>query len=117
MSHIDTTLLEQYVSMLGPNGLRESMTTFNQLMPSYMEELATMVAAKDSSSTRRQAHKMKGACRSLGFVRLAQAMEYIEKDAWHWQGVESLLMSWPDEMNQDIETATEWLNSHSSEQV
>lgn len=115
MSHIDTTLLEQYVSMLGPNGLRESMTTFNELMPSYLDELEIMVAAKDSSSTRRQAHKMKGACRSLGFVRLAQAMEYIEKDAWHWQGVESLLVSWPEEMNQDTKVAMEWLNANSPE--
>ncbi len=116
MSHIDTTLLEQYVSMLGPNGLRESMTTFNELMPSYIAELETLVAVKDSSSTRRQAHKMKGACRSLGFVRLAKAMEYIEKDAWHWQGVETLLASWPSEMNQDIKTASAWLDMNSPEQ-
>lgn len=109
MSDIDTELLGQYVNMLGAQGLKESMSTFVQLMPGYLKDLESMVHARDSSSVRKQAHKMKGACRSLGFVRLAESMEVIEKDAWQWQEVEHLLEPWAIRMQADAQAAQDWV--------
>lgn len=112
MSRIDTHLLEQYLDMLGEQGVRESMDTFKTLMPEYIKELEVVVAARDSSSVRRQAHKMKGACRSLAFVDLAIVMEGLEKDAWQWTDVDAVLKKWPIEMDQDFQLAMEWLAEH-----
>ncbi|WP_113907146.1 Hpt domain-containing protein [Aliidiomarina celeris] len=114
MSRIDTHLLEQYVDMLGYEGVQASLSTFRSLMPDYYDELETFVAVKDSASVRRQAHKMKGACRSLGFVALAKYMEQIEKDAWQWGFVNDVLEKWPTEVSQDIVLVEQWLLPHAA---
>ncbi|RUO42947.1 histidine kinase [Aliidiomarina taiwanensis] len=111
MSALDTNLLEQYTDMLGIKGLRDSLNMFIELMPEYMQELDSVVHARDEQATRSQAHKMKGACRSLGFSGLAQPMEHIEKNRWTWEEVEQLLESWPNQLSQDIAQATAWLDA------
>lgn len=112
MRRIDTDLLQQYTEMLGIKGLRDSMVMFTELMPAYLEELTKAMRDKDDEATRSQAHKMKGACRSLGFSALAEPMEHIEKNTWEWSEIDALLESWPNQMSQDIDQATAWLDAN-----
>src|SRR5690554_1078049 len=111
MRTIDTDLLKQYIDMLGAKGLRESMVMFVELMPTYIQELAETVANRNEQATRSQAHKMKGACRSLGFSGLAEPMEHIEKNNWEWEQVERLLISWPKQVDQDTAQVMAWLDA------
>ncbi|MCC5855715.1 MAG: Hpt domain-containing protein [Idiomarina sp.] len=111
MKHIDTSLLDQYKEMLGPNGLEESVLTFRELVPSYVAELETLIAARDETGVRRQGHKMKGACRSLGFIRLANTMEMLEKSDWVWGDAEQVLKEWPPQLAADLEDVEAWLKS------
>lgn len=111
---LDTQLLQQYFELLGREGLQQSLDTFTRLMPSYMSELQSFAAAKREDDFRRQAHKVKGGCRSLGFARLGHAMQYLEKEAWQWNDVEKVLndaISW---LETDRVSAQAWLEEQSA---
>jgi len=109
MTHLDTQLLQQYVDMLGMEGIEESIRSFHSVMPEYIEELETYAVAKDSGGLRKQAHKIKGACRSLGFKRLALQMEYLEKEAWGWAEVSQNLKAWDQQYQNDTNALALWL--------
>lgn len=112
MNSIDTKLFEQYIELLGVEGLSASIRSFQELMPVYADELQDLIHQRESSLTRQQAHKMKGACRSLGFVRLAKRMEYIEKEAWNWEELEGTMTPWLEDMSQDLAFVIQWLKNH-----
>lgn len=114
-THLDTQLLEQYFAVLGAEGLQASLDSFKRFMPNYLSELEAIIALRDSAATRLQAHKMKGACRSLGFAHLAKTMEFIEKSAWLWPDLEVKLAPWLVEMKADIEAAFAWLAGYEQE--
>ncbi|CUS47303.1 MAG: Hpt domain protein [Idiomarinaceae bacterium HL-53] len=109
MSHIDTQLLQQYIDMLGLAGIEESVRAFHNVIPDYMEALETNLLAKDSGGFRKQAHKIKGACRSIGFKRLATEMEYFEKAPWSWPEVTQKVASWDSKYQEDRALLDTWL--------
>ncbi|MGX5913289.1 Hpt domain-containing protein [Aliidiomarina sp. Khilg15.8] len=110
-NNIDFTLLEQYLDILGKEGLGESLRTFHGLMPVYLSELEEEAAQKDEDAFRRQAHKIKGGCRSLGFTRLGQTMQFLERETWDWQEVEPMLTAWREHLQTDYEQVATWIET------
>lgn len=106
---LDTALLGQYLSLLGPAGLRDSVSMFSQVGPEYLQELAAVVQARDESATRRQAHKLKGGCRSLGLQLLAGEFAWLEQDEWGWSEVEARQAAWSGLLEQDLALLHAWL--------
>lgn len=111
MKNLDSNLIEQYLTILGREGIQDSYKSFVEVVPGYIEELDNFNAARDSSGLRKQAHKIKGACRSLGFVRLAGHMEYLEKEAWGWADVEKRMQAWEADYPTDTLQLEDWLNA------
>ncbi|MCC5880651.1 MAG: Hpt domain-containing protein [Idiomarina sp.] len=106
---IDFTLLEQYFELLGSEGIRESLTTLQQLMPEYISELEDKAAQQDETGFRRQAHKIKGGCRSLGFARLGKLMEFLERDQWRWDDTLEAIAQWQLWLPEDLQSVQNWL--------
>lgn len=106
---IDFTLLSQYHEMLGKSGVTDSLSTLETLMPQYYAELAALAEQRDETAFRRQAHKIKGACRSLGFSRLGEVMQNLERDQWSWAEAGQMLSQWESWLAVDIEQVKAWL--------
>lgn len=106
---IDFSLLEQYFELLGEEGIRESLTTLQKLMPEYIAEAETLATAQDETNFRRQAHKIKGGCRSLGFARLGKLMEYLERESWEWGDVAEAIAQWRAWLPEDLQSVQNWL--------
>lgn len=106
---IDWALLEQYQQMLGTAGLAESVQMFFTMGPEYFAELTALHQARDEANFRKQAHKLKGSCRSLGFQRLGNAMQRFEKDDWQWQDIGAEIEQWPHHFAADTAIVQEWL--------
>lgn len=112
---LDTTLLQQYMELLGASGLAASMATFKELIPDYFEALLNFIEQRDEKATRSQAHKIKGSCRSLGFSRLGEPMRFIEQEAWEWNELEAKLGGWSGNFESDYAQAIDWLNQQKSQ--
>ncbi|RUO29803.1 histidine kinase [Aliidiomarina sedimenti] len=110
---LDEELLSQYHELLGEEGLTQSLDTFARLMPEYIVELERFALAEEEDDFRRQAHKVKGGCRSLGFARLGALMQYLEKDHWQWPEVPALIADARQWLAEDQETARQWLKAKS----
>lgn len=106
---INFGLLNQYYELLGKSGLAESVSTLEHLMPDYYAELKQCAEQTDDTGFRRQAHKIKGACRSLGLARLGDIMQVLERDEWSWNDVEKMLAQWELWLEQDINAVKTWL--------
>lgn len=106
---INFTLLEQYYEILGSDGISESLRTLEKLMPEYIAELEALGARQKEADFRRQAHKIKGGCRSLGFARLGQQMEFLERDSWSWEDAGSAIEQWRAWLPEDLQSVQNWL--------
>lgn len=106
---IDWVLLEQYRDILGAEGIQESIQMFFTVAPEYFAELNGFYTEQNEAKLRSQAHKLKGSCRSLGFKRLGESMQIIEKDDWQWQDVGNELDQWPHRFATDTAIVNEWL--------
>ncbi len=91
---LDEQLLEQFLELLGPTGVEEMYATFADNIGGYIDHLQNVVAKRNEEDTRRQAHQIKGACRSVGLSQLAKPMEHVECDAWQWDEIDDLLEQW-----------------------
>lgn len=107
--NIDFALLEQYLEIIGQDGVTESLTTFERLMPEYLAELVVYLEQQDENEFRRQAHKVKGGCRSLGFWRLGAKMQYLERESWNWQEAKAIIDEWQDALQVDLQQVHRWL--------
>jgi two-component system aerobic respiration control sensor histidine kinase ArcB len=108
-AEIDWVLLEQYRDILGAEGIQESIRMFLQMAPEYFAELTGFYTQQNEAKLRRQAHKLKGSCHSLGFKRLGESMQLIEKEDWQWQDVGHELEQWPHCFAADTTIVNEWL--------
>lgn len=84
---LNLPLLHELYSVLGKKGLAGSLALFETLLPSYIEELKTAYQQWQDSPTlehrqslTNQAHKLKGACASMGLLRLQQLAESAQVD-------------------------------------
>lgn len=106
---IDEKLLQQYYDLLGAEGVGEMYETFADNIGGYLELMQHLVAQRDETETRRQAHKLKGACRSVGLHELASEMELIERQPWQWEELEKRLDAWAKQQPQHQAELKRWL--------
>ncbi|RUO19556.1 Hpt domain-containing protein [Aliidiomarina haloalkalitolerans] len=104
---IDWDLINQYRTLLGHDGLNDSIAMLQRVMPDYVVELKAAVVARDERTTRSQAHKIKGSCRSLGLMRVGEVMAWLEKEQWQWQEVDETVAAWPAQFEQDSALLTQ----------
>ncbi|WP_194757016.1 Hpt domain-containing protein [Aliidiomarina indica] len=109
-AQLDTELLQQYVEILGVEGISASFSTFEKMCPEYLNELKSVVATENETAIRQCAHKMKGSCRSLGFIRLGQSMEVIEKGQWSLEQLQTRIDAWENMLQADVKAARAWLD-------
>lgn len=105
----DFTLLRQYYDILGKEGVAQSLVTFNRLIPEYIQELQSLIC-EDETLFRRQAHKIKGSCRSLGFLRLGKLMEFLERETWTWDEAKTKVEQFAEFVQPDQQAVETWLN-------
>lgn len=110
---IDTELLEQYYESLGEDGLEMTLKTFDQVIQGYASLLHEAATKKDEAQLRSQAHKVKGACRSVGLKALAVYMENLEKESWGWPTAEQWLVEWADNVIPHRQQIQQWLEQQS----
>ncbi len=110
-SLLDTAMLAQYMELIGPTLMYQSLTLFEREMPGYLALLEASMTARDRSSITNEAHKIKGATGSIGLLRLQQLAQKIQTPslpAW-WDNVQG----WVDELKQewrvDVKLLREWI--------
>ncbi len=108
---IDERLLTQYADLMGTAGVDDMIATFADNVGGYLDHICWLVKQRDESGVRSQAHKLKGACRSVGLRELATLMEQIERDPWVWEALEQMLMMWATELPMHQQQLQRWLNA------
>jgi two-component system aerobic respiration control sensor histidine kinase ArcB len=108
---LDEKLLEQYYDLLGKEGVHEMYDIFADNIGGYLKRLKELVQERDEAETRRQAHKVKGACRSVGLSQLASQMERLEREEWHWQDADELMAQWSLELPLHQHELRHWLHA------
>ena len=96
-SVIDTELLQQYVDSLGVDGLKTTLATFDGVIQEYAKLIHTAAKERKEDELRKQAHKVKGACSSVGLSQLAEMMKRVEKKNGSGRKVERWLIEWADD--------------------
>ena len=108
---INYGLLEQYRDLLGVDGIAHSLATLSELWPGYLDELKAHARARQEEAFRRQAHKIKGGARSLGFVRIGAAMQFLEQETWDWEQTDSVISQCEQWLATDLPEVTAWLGN------
>lgn len=107
---LDEKLLEQYYELIGKEGVQEMYQTFADNIGGYLEQLQRLIKQRDEAETRRQAHKLKGACRSVGLRQLASQMELLEREQWRWQQADDIIAQWATELPMHQGELRSWLH-------
>lgn len=76
-SLLDIEILEQYMKLVGPDLIKQSLELFEQIMPGYLEILDSNMIVRDQNSITQEAHKIKGAAGSVGLRHLHQLAQQI----------------------------------------
>ncbi|KEY59973.1 aerobic respiration two-component sensor histidine kinase ArcB [Serratia sp. DD3] len=112
-SFLDTTMLEQYIELVGPQLIHQSLAMFEQMMPGYLALLDSNMTARDQKGIAEEGHKIKGAAGSVGLKHLQQLAQQIQTPtlpAW-WDNVQD----WVDELKQewrnDVAMLRAWVES------
>ncbi len=112
-SLLDTEMLEQYLELVGPQLIHQSLALFEQMMPSYLAVLDSNMTARDQKGITEEAHKIKGAAGSVGLRHLQQLAQQIQTPtlpAWA-----DNVQEWVDEMKaewrNDIEVLRAWVKT------
>lgn len=109
---LDITMLEQYIELVGPKLIHQSMEMFEQMMPGYLEVLESNMMARDQKGIAEEGHKIKGAAGSVGLVHLQQVAKQIqspELPAW-WDNVQEWIDELRHEWRNDVAVLREWVN-------
>jgi two-component system aerobic respiration control sensor histidine kinase ArcB len=107
---LDVPMLEQYMDLVGPGLIHQSLEMFEQMMPGYLTVLDTNMTARDQEGIAEEGHKIKGAAGSVGLKHLQHLAQQIQTPtlpAW-WDNVQD----WVDELKQewpnDVQTLRRW---------
>ncbi|MFP1952921.1 aerobic respiration two-component sensor histidine kinase ArcB [Lonsdalea quercina] len=98
-SMLDVVMLQQYLDLVGPSLIHQSLEMFEQMMPGYLAVLESNMTARDQKGIAEEGHKIKGAAGSVGLRHLQQVAQQIQTTtlpAW-WDNVHE----WIDELKQD----------------
>ncbi len=99
---LDLEMLNQYIELVGPKLIEDSLDVFEKMMPGYLAILNSNMVAKDRKGIAEEGHKIKGAAGSVGLIRLRQVAQQIqspELPAW-----DDNVQEWVDELNHDWES-------------
>lgn len=112
---LDTDMLDQYLSLVGPSLISDGLTMFEKMMPDYLEALDSNMLARDQNEIAEQGHKIKGAAGAVGLKHLQKVAQQIQSPdlpAW-WDNVQD----WVDELHStwqsDVEVLKEWVSRNS----
>lgn len=108
---LDKELLEQYADLMGDDGVHEMYATFADNIGGYLDHLQWLVKERKEQEARSQAHRVKGACRSMGLTELAKVMEKLEREAWSWDEAEAELAQWAKDLPAHQHQIEAWLNA------
>lgn len=112
--HLDETVLYQYIDAVGVAGMLDTVAILNDVLPNYTEVLVTAVAERNESAVRTQAHKIKGACRTVGLIDLAADMQWLERDSWQWLEAAERLQTWQEKCPVQQQELITWLTKKAS---
>jgi len=108
---LDTAMLEQYIELVGPQLIVQSLEMFEKMMPGYLEVLDLNMTARDQKGIAEEGHKIKGAAGSVGLVHLQQLAKQIqspELPAW-WDNVQEWIDELKQEWRKDVQVLREWV--------
>lgn len=110
---LDIPMLGEYIQLVGPQLIEQSLIMFEEMMPKYLTVLQTNQVAEDKKGIVEEAHKIKGAAGSIGLrhlQQLAQQIQSSEQHDWH-----SNLANWIEELKfqwqNDVDTLRCWLSA------
>ncbi|MDN7136894.1 Hpt domain-containing protein [Pseudidiomarina sp. 1ASP75-14] len=108
---LDKKLLEQYAELMGDDGVQDMYSTFSDNIGGYLNHMQWLLQKRDEKEFRNQAHRIKGACRSVGLRQLANIMERFEREHWEWQQAEEELAQWTAELPMHQHQIEAWLSA------
>ncbi|MGQ4276575.1 Hpt domain-containing protein [Pseudidiomarina sp. E22-M8] len=108
---LDKELLEQYAELMGNDGVQDMYATFADNIGGYLNHLEWLLKQREEKEFRNQAHRIKGACRSVGLRQLAERMERLERDPWQWEEAVDEVVQWKAERPMHQHQIEAWLNA------
>lgn len=108
---LNKKLLEEYAELMGADGVQEMYATFADNINGYLNHLEWLVKERKEQEVRNQAHRIKGACRSVGLQQLAEGMERLERDPWQWEQALEEVVRWKAELPMHQHQIEAWLNA------
>ncbi|CNG99683.1 aerobic respiration control sensor protein ArcB [Yersinia thracica] len=109
-SLLDIAMLEQYIDLVGPQLIHQSLEMFEQMMPGYLAVLDSNMTARDQQGITEEAHKIKGAAGSVGLRHIQQLAQQIQTPtlpAW-WDNVQDWVDELKSEWRNDVQVLREW---------
>lgn len=111
--HLDVEMLEQYLELVGPQLIYDSLAMFEKMMPGYLEVLDSNMMARDQKGIAEEGHKIKGAAGSVGLKYLQEIARQIqtpELPAW-WDNVQEWIDELRHEWRNEAESLRRWVNA------
>lgn len=108
---LDTEMLQQYLELVGPQLITQSLAVFEKMMPGYLSVLESNMTARDQKGITEEGHKIKGAAGSVGLRHLQQLAQQIQTPtlpAW-WDNVQEWIEELKQEWRHDVQALREWV--------
>ncbi|WP_029686284.1 aerobic respiration two-component sensor histidine kinase ArcB [Tatumella saanichensis] len=115
--HFDVEMLEQYLELVGPQLIYDSLTMFEKMMPGYLDVLDSNMMARDQKGIAEEGHKIKGAAGSVGLKYLQEIARQIqapELPAW-WDNVQEWIDELRHEWRQEADSLRRWVKAREKE--
>lgn len=110
-TRLNLTMLEQYLELVGPDLITQSLTMFEKMMPDYLAVLDSNLMMRDQEGIAEEGHKIKGAAGSVGLLHLQQVAKQIqspELPAW-WDNVGEWIEELKREWRNDVQLVRNWV--------
>ncbi|AKM45966.1 aerobic respiration two-component sensor histidine kinase ArcB [Edwardsiella anguillarum] len=108
---LDTEMLQQYLDLVGPQLIDQSLAVFEKMMPGYLSVLESNMTARDQKGITEEGHKIKGAAGSVGLRHLQQLAQQIQTPtlpAW-WDNVQEWIDELKQEWRHDVQILRDWV--------
>ncbi|WP_174871727.1 aerobic respiration two-component sensor histidine kinase ArcB [Pectobacterium polaris] len=108
---LDIPMLEQYLDLVGPKLIHQSLEMFEQMMPGYLAILDSNMTARDEKGITEEGHKIKGAAGSVGLRHLQQVSQQIQTSslpAW-WDNVQEWVDELKHDWRHDVQVLRDWV--------
>ncbi|WP_370555411.1 aerobic respiration two-component sensor histidine kinase ArcB [Edwardsiella tarda] len=108
---LDTEMLQQYLDLVGPQLIDQSLAVFEKMMPGYLSVLESNMTARDQKGITEEGHKIKGAAGSVGLHHLQQLAQQIQTPtlpAW-WDNVQEWIEELKQEWRHDVDVLRDWV--------